>query len=62
MYCLGYLLEFFDLKKFSVMMMYFGYIDVNFMDIENNIIYSIVWCMNYVGFIMYVYFDGIKIF
>ncbi|XP_061189002.1 uncharacterized protein LOC133197151 [Saccostrea echinata] len=50
-----------DLKKFTVMTTYSGYIDVNFTDTENNTIYSSVRCTNHAGLTSYAYSDGIKI-
>lgn len=61
LYCSGYSPESSDLKKFSVMTTYSGYIDVNFTDTENNTIYSTVRCTNHAGLITYAYSDGIKI-
>ena len=58
---LGYSPESSDLKTFSVMVTYSGYLDVNFTDTENNTIYSTVRCTNNAGLVTYAFSDGIKI-
>lgn len=60
-WAVGYSPESTDLKTFSVMTIYSGYIDVNFTDTENNTIYNTVRCTNHAGLVTYAYSDGIQI-